>query len=97
MDMKRIWGTAKGFGIFGFFFSIFECQIEQTRRTEDVWNQFYGGGLTTMLLAVGGNKIYFHFFIFLAVGPKGLIMTGLGGGLFGMAMYKIFQGSSFMS
>ena len=55
MDIKRITGMAKGFGVFGFFFSLFECQLEKLRARDDALNSFYAGGFTTMIIASEGN------------------------------------------
>ncbi len=52
---------AKGFGVFGFFFSIFECQLEKLRYRDDGLNSFYGGFLTTMILAAEGITFLMHF------------------------------------
>jgi import inner membrane translocase subunit TIM22 len=55
MDFKRITGMAKGFGIFGFFFSLFECQIERLRARDDSLNSFYSGMFTTMIITSEGT------------------------------------------
>jgi hypothetical protein len=39
--------------VFGFFFSIFECQSEKLRGKDDAINSFYAGALTSSVLAVG--------------------------------------------
>ncbi len=61
MDVKRITGMAKGFGIFGAFFSIFECQLERLRARDDSLNSFYSGMFTTMIIASEGKNILVHY------------------------------------
>lgn len=68
---------SKGFAIFGCFFSVFECQLEKLRCKDDAINSFVSGMFTSMIVAAE------------AVGWRGLLMSGTGGGLFGMVMYKI--------
>lgn len=46
---------ARGFGIFGAFFSIFECQLERLRAKDDSFNSFYSGMFTTMIIASEGK------------------------------------------
>ncbi len=78
MDLKKIRGTAKNFAMFGAAFAFFECVVEHLRLRSDSRNGFYGGGLTTMYLAMdSGMRV------------KGLINTGLIGGLFGIVMDKL--------
>lgn len=81
LDVKKIRGTAKGFAIFGAMFSLFECMIEKQRKRHDSLNSFFGGGLTTTFLAMDTGMKW-----------KGLMMTGLTGGLFGVVMEKLFEG-----
>lgn len=63
--------------MFGCFFSIFECQMENMRHKDDGINSFVSGAFTSMIVAAE------------ALGPKGLLMAGFTGGLFGIGMYKI--------
>lgn len=58
MDFKRITNMAKGFGIFGAFFSVFECQLEKLRKRDDSLNSFYAGMFTTMLITSEGKREY---------------------------------------
>jgi len=81
VDLKRIKGTAKGFAVFGAMFSLFECMIEKQRIRHDSLNSFFGGGFTTMFLAMDSGMKW-----------KGLMMTGLTGGMFGVVMEKLFEG-----
>ena len=68
---------SRGFAFFGCFFSVFECQLERLRHKDDCWNSFVSGGLTSIIVAAE------------ALGPRGLMMTGMGGGMFGLVMYKV--------
>lgn len=68
---------SKGFAIFGCFFSVFECQLEKMRKKDDGINSFVSGMFTSMIVAAE------------AVGWRGLMMSGFGGGMFGFVMYKI--------
>ena len=83
VDFKRIKGTAKGFAVFGGMFAIYECMIEKKRHRHDSYNAFFSGGLTTMFLAMDTG-----------LGPRGLMITGLTGGAFGLVMEKIFENVS---
>lgn len=47
----------------------------------DPINSFYGGGLTTMYLAMDSGMKW-----------RGLMMTGFSGGMFGVIMEKLFEG-----
>jgi len=58
MDVKKITGMAKGFGVFGALFSVFECQLEKMRAKEDSWNSFYPGMFTTIIIASEGKKYF---------------------------------------
>ncbi len=78
MDLKKIRGTAKGFAIFGAFFALFECMVEHRRMRSDLNNSFFGGGLTTMYLAMDSGMKW-----------KGLLATGMTGGMFGVVMEKL--------
>ena len=75
--MERILSMSRGFAVFGFFFSIFECQLERLRKRDDAWNSFYSGAFTSMILAFGN------------VGFKGLMFSGFGAGMFGLIMYNM--------
>lgn len=70
-------GMSRGFAMFGCFFSVFECQLERLRHKDDAMNSFLSGGFTSCLVAAE------------AVGPRGLIIAGITGGMFGMVMYKV--------
>ncbi len=77
---------SKGFAIFGFFFSIWECQSEKLRKRDDAVNSFFAGALTSSILAVGTD-----------IGIKGMASTFGFGGCFGIVMYKmnyLFTGHS---
>jgi len=52
-DVRRMMSMSWGFAVFGFFFSIFECQSEKLRGKDDAINSFYAGALTSSVLAVG--------------------------------------------
>ena len=81
MDFKKIGRTARGFAIFGALFQLFECMVDKTRQRSDILNSFYGGGFTTMYLAMdSGMK------------PKSIMITGLTGGMFGVVMEKLMGG-----
>jgi len=81
VDFKRIKGTAKSFAVFGSLFQIFECMLDKTRKRSDIWNSYYGGMFTTMFLAMdSGMRV------------RGLMMTGITGGLFGVLMEKVMGG-----
>jgi import inner membrane translocase subunit TIM22 len=47
------------------------------RHKDDAFNSFISGGFTSILVTAG------------ALGPKGVFMSGIGGGIFGMVMYKV--------
>ena len=51
--------------------------MEKLRHRDDGMNSFIAGGFTSMVVAAE------------ALGPRGLVMAGLTGGLFGLGMYKI--------
>ena len=54
--------------------------IEKNRTRVDLLNSYYGGMLTTMFLAMdSGMKV------------RGLMMTGFGGGMFGVIMEKLME------
>lgn len=72
-----MFGMAKGFAIFGAFYSIFECQLEKLRYRDDATNSFLSCMFSSMVLAAE------------SVGWKGLMMSGLGGGFFGGVMYYV--------
>jgi len=55
MDVKKITGMAKGFGVFGALFSVYECQMEKMRYKEDSFNSFYPGMFTTIIIASEGK------------------------------------------
>lgn len=101
MDVKKITGMAKGFGVFGALFSVYECQMEKLRYKEDSFNSFYPGMFTTIIIASEGTKIFewefenINVFI-VAMGPRGLLVSGIGGGLFGMIMHKLQGNLGFM-
>jgi import inner membrane translocase subunit TIM22 len=85
-DINKMTSMAKGFAIFGFFFSIWECQCEKMRMKDDSINSFYAGALTSSILAIGSG-----------VGKKAMISTFGAGGCFGIVMYKmnyLFTGHS---
>ncbi|KRW99153.1 hypothetical protein PPERSA_07396 [Pseudocohnilembus persalinus] len=77
-DARRILGQARGFALFGFFFSAFETNICQMRGRDDQWNDFWGCGLTSIILAIGTVQSI-----------KGYLSTFAIGGLFGGAMYHV--------
>ena len=81
MDFKKIKGTARGFAIFGAFFQLFECMVDKTRRRSDILNSYYGGMFTTMYLAMASGMKW-----------KGLLLTGVTGGMFGVIMEKMMGG-----
>ncbi len=81
VDLKRIKGTARGFAVFGGLFALFECMVEKQRNRTDFMNSFFGGQLTTMYLAMDTGMKW-----------RGLMMTGLTGGMFGVIMEKLFEG-----
>lgn len=58
MDVKKITGMAKGFGIFGALFSVYECQMEKIRYKEDSFNSFYPGMFTTIIIASEGKNFF---------------------------------------
>ena len=70
-------GSAKSFALFGGLYSIFECQVEKLREVDDGFNSFIGCGFTSMLLTAEIAKF------------RGLMMSGIGGGMFGWIMYKV--------
>ncbi|CAD8112207.1 unnamed protein product [Paramecium sonneborni] len=76
-DINKMFGMAKGFAIFGAFYSIFECQLEKLRIRDDATNSFLSCMFSSMVLAAE------------SVGWKGLMMSGLGGGMFGGIMYYV--------
>ena len=75
-DFKKMCRTAKGFAVFGMYFSIFECNFERTRNRDSMLNSFVAGGLTSALLAF-------------SAGPQAMLMGGLGGGLMCAAFYNV--------
>lgn len=80
VDLKRIKGTAKSFAAFGGMFAMFECMLEKKRQRHDSYNSFFSGAFTTVFLAMDSG-----------LGPRGLMMTGLTGGAFGLVMEKLFE------
>lgn len=70
-------GMAKSFAMFGCLYSIFECQLESMRCKDDGLNSFASAMFTSMILAAE------------AVGWRGLMVSGMGGGMFGLIMYKV--------
>lgn len=62
---------------------MFECMLEKKRHRHDSYNSFFSGGLTTMFLAMDSG-----------LGPRGLFITGLSGGAFGLVMEKLFENIS---
>jgi import inner membrane translocase subunit TIM22 len=70
-------GMSKSFAFFGCFFSVFECQLERLRHKDDMWNSFFSAGMTSIIVSAE------------ALGPRGLVLSGLGGGMFGLVMYKV--------
>ena len=83
MDLKRIKSTAKSFAVFGGMFAMFECMLEKKWHWHDSYNSFCSGGLTTMFLAMDSG-----------LGTRGLLLTGLTGGAFGLVMEKLFENIS---
>ena len=81
IDLKKIKSTAKSFAVFGALFALFECMVEKQRMRHDPVNSFFGGGLTTMYLAMDTGIRW-----------RGLMMTGFSGGMFGVIMEKLFEG-----
>ena len=81
VDIRRIKGTAKGFAVFGALFALFECMIEKMRKRTDIQNSYYSGMFTTMFLAMDTGMRW-----------KGLMVTGITGGMFGVVMEKLMEG-----
>lgn len=77
----KIHGTARGFTMFGVFYSVYDCQIEKMRGRTDEWNCFIAGGGTMMTLAMDSG-----------MRPRGLAYTGFFGGLFAVAMEHMMEG-----
>jgi len=38
---------SKGFSVFGFYYTIWECQVEKVRGRDDPWNLMIAGMLTS--------------------------------------------------
>ena len=62
---------------------MFECMIEKKWHRHDSYNSFFSGGLTTMFLAMDSG-----------LKTKGLLLTGITGGAFGLIMEKLFENMS---
>ena len=64
--------------------------IIKLRVKEDNWNSFYAGTLTSMVLAINS---YFYEINYLIVDKKlkGLLLSSIGGGIFGMVKYFLFK------
>ena len=81
VDIKKIKSTARGFAVFGALFALFECMVEKQRLRRDGIGCFFGGGCTTMFIAMDSGMKW-----------KGLMFSGIGGGMFGVVMESIMEG-----
>jgi hypothetical protein len=54
------------FGVWGGLFSVFDCSLAATRKTEDAWNAILAGGITGGVLAA-------------RAGPRAIARNAVGG------------------